>query len=131
MKFGVHLGSRGVAGHPDSLTNVARKGEALGFTHLGISDHVVVATAVNSRAVEIRASGPPLPIRRVRATLHRFAPGTRSELSVGGGGVCAKPEIEGEDCMAVAETPRSIPDCAEIYHVLAESLMDVGRRSSR
>jgi probable F420-dependent oxidoreductase len=49
MKFGVHLGSRGVAGHPDSLTNVARKAEALGFTHLGISDHVVVATAVNSR----------------------------------------------------------------------------------
>ena len=40
MKFGVHLGSRGVAGHPDSLTNVVRKAEAVGFTHLGISDHV-------------------------------------------------------------------------------------------
>ena len=49
MKFGVHLGSRGVAGHPDSLASVARKTEALGFTHLGISDHVVVATEVDSR----------------------------------------------------------------------------------
>ncbi len=49
MKFGVHLGSRGVAGHPDSLAAVARKAEALGFTHLGISDHVVVATEVDSK----------------------------------------------------------------------------------
>ncbi len=49
MKFGVHLGSRGVAGHPDSLMAVGRKLETLGFEHLGISDHVVVATAVESR----------------------------------------------------------------------------------
>lgn len=49
MKFGVHLGSRGVAGHPDSLMAVAQKAEQLGFTHLGISDHVVVATDVDSK----------------------------------------------------------------------------------
>ncbi len=49
MKFGVHLGSRGVAGNPDSLTAVARRMESLGFEHIGISDHVVVATDVSSK----------------------------------------------------------------------------------
>lgn len=49
MRFGVHLGSRGVAGNPDSLVAVARSMEALGYEHLGISDHVVVATDVESK----------------------------------------------------------------------------------
>ena len=49
MHFGLHLGSRGVAGNPESLTAVARRAEALGFHHLGISDHVVVATDVASQ----------------------------------------------------------------------------------
>lgn len=49
MKFGVHFGSRGVVGHPDTLMTIARKVEALGFTHMGISDHVVVATDVESK----------------------------------------------------------------------------------
>ncbi|MFT7574748.1 MAG: putative F420-dependent oxidoreductase [Alphaproteobacteria bacterium] len=48
MKFGLHFGSRGVAGHPESLTVVARKAEALGYEHFGMSDHVIVATNVES-----------------------------------------------------------------------------------
>ena len=49
MKFGLHFGSRGVIGHPDSLKTVAQKAEALGFDHFGLSDHVIVATDVDSR----------------------------------------------------------------------------------
>lgn len=56
MKFGVHFGSRGVAGEPDSLKAIAQKCEALGFTHFGMSDHVIVATEVDS-AYPYSASG--------------------------------------------------------------------------
>ena len=48
MKFGLHFGSRGVAGEPDSLKAIARKAEDLGYEHFGMSDHVIVATEVNS-----------------------------------------------------------------------------------
>lgn len=48
MKFGLHFGSRGTAGEPDSLKAIAQKAEACGFTHFGMSDHVVVATEVGS-----------------------------------------------------------------------------------
>ena len=48
MKFGLHFGSRGVAGDPDSLRTIAKKAEYLGFEHFGMSDHVIVATEVNS-----------------------------------------------------------------------------------
>jgi probable F420-dependent oxidoreductase len=48
MKFGLHFGSRGVAGDPDSLKAVALKAEALGYEHFGMSDHVIVATEVES-----------------------------------------------------------------------------------
>jgi probable F420-dependent oxidoreductase len=48
MKFGLHFGSRGTAGEPDSLKAIARQAEALGYTHFGMSDHVVVATNVDS-----------------------------------------------------------------------------------
>ena len=49
MQFGIHFGSRGVMGQPDSMAAVAKAAEQLGFQHLGISDHVVVATQVDSR----------------------------------------------------------------------------------
>lgn len=49
MKFGLHFGSRGVAGDPDSLIAIARTAETLGYEHFGMSDHVVVATDVESR----------------------------------------------------------------------------------
>ena len=48
MKFGLHFGSRGVAGDPDTLRAVAQKAEALGYEHFGMSDHVIVATEVES-----------------------------------------------------------------------------------
>ena len=48
MQFGLHLGTRGPAIEPDSLIAIARKAEALGFVHLGLSDHVVIATEVDS-----------------------------------------------------------------------------------
>lgn len=48
MKFGVHFGSRAVAGEPDSLRAIAEKTEALGYEHFGMSDHVIVATEVDS-----------------------------------------------------------------------------------
>ena len=48
MKFGLHFGSRGTAGEPDSLKAIAQKAEACGYTHFGMSDHVVVATEVDS-----------------------------------------------------------------------------------
>ncbi|MEQ9642538.1 MAG: TIGR03619 family F420-dependent LLM class oxidoreductase [Alphaproteobacteria bacterium] len=56
MKFGLHFGSRGVAGDPNTLKAIARKAEALGFEHFGMSDHVVVATEVDS-AYPYSASG--------------------------------------------------------------------------
>ena len=48
MKFGLHFGSRGIAGEPDTLKAIAQKAEALGYEHFGMSDHVIVATEVKS-----------------------------------------------------------------------------------
>ena len=48
MKFGLHLGVRGPAAEPDSLKIISSEAEDLGFTHLGFSDHVVIANDVNS-----------------------------------------------------------------------------------
>ena len=48
MKFGLHVGTRGAALDPDALLAIARKTEALGFEHLGFSDHLVIANQVNS-----------------------------------------------------------------------------------
>jgi probable F420-dependent oxidoreductase len=56
MKFGVHFGSRGVAGDPETLKAIARKTEVLGYDHFGMSDHVIVATDVTS-AYPYSASG--------------------------------------------------------------------------
>ena len=48
MDFGLHLGVRGPAAQPDSLRIIAEEAELLGFTHLGLSDHIVIANKVNS-----------------------------------------------------------------------------------
>tara|TARA_Y100000588_G_scaffold39992_1_gene38224 strand:+ start:1961 stop:2914 length:954 start_codon:yes stop_codon:yes gene_type:complete len=48
MEFGLHLGVRGPAAEPDSLKVIATEAENLGFTHLGFSDHVVIAENVDS-----------------------------------------------------------------------------------
>ena len=49
MEFGYHLGLRGHAARPESLVTIATAAERLGFRHLGFSDHVVIASDVNSR----------------------------------------------------------------------------------
>lgn len=48
MQFGLHAGTRGAAMDPDGLLAIARKAEACGFRHFGLSDHVVIATDVAS-----------------------------------------------------------------------------------
>lgn len=48
MKFGMHLGIRGPAAEPDSLTEIACAAEDMGFDYLGFSDHVVIAASVDS-----------------------------------------------------------------------------------
>ncbi len=48
MQFGLHFGSRGNAGEPDSLKALATTAEKLNYAHFGMSDHVVVADTVNS-----------------------------------------------------------------------------------
>ena len=48
MQFGLHLGLRGPAAAPDSLPVIATEAEKLGFLHLGVSDHVVIASAIHS-----------------------------------------------------------------------------------
>ena len=63
MKFGLHFGSRGVAGDPDSLKAVALKAEVLGYEHFGMSDHVIVATEVESAYPTPRAESSSPRIR--------------------------------------------------------------------
>ena len=48
MEFGLHPGTHGAAGSPDGLTAIAQAAEALGFHHLGLSDHIVIADTVSS-----------------------------------------------------------------------------------
>ncbi|MFT5174346.1 MAG: putative F420-dependent oxidoreductase [Gammaproteobacteria bacterium] len=48
MEFGLHVGTRGAAGTPDGLRSIAIKAQSLGFSHIGLSDHVVIATDVES-----------------------------------------------------------------------------------
>jgi probable F420-dependent oxidoreductase len=48
MEFGLHLGTRGPAASSDSLLRIARRAEELGFLHLGLSDHVVIAARVDT-----------------------------------------------------------------------------------
>jgi probable F420-dependent oxidoreductase len=48
MKFGLHLGTRGIAADPDNLAVLARKADELGLSHLGFSDHVVFTRSTAS-----------------------------------------------------------------------------------
>lgn len=45
MQFGLHIGLRGPAGQPGPLSRIARRAEAAGYGHLGVSDHVAIARA--------------------------------------------------------------------------------------
>ena len=49
MKFGLHLGTRGVAATPDGIRAVAQRCEQSGFDYFGFNDHVVIARQVDSR----------------------------------------------------------------------------------
>lgn len=49
MDFGLHLGTRGAAAHPDNLVALAKHAEAVGLSYLGFSDHVVIARKIDSR----------------------------------------------------------------------------------
>ena len=62
MKIGLHV-TRGAALDPDALLSIANKTEALGFSHLGFSDHLVIANQVDS----------PYPYTKSRVWLPRTA----------------------------------------------------------
>ncbi len=49
MDFGLHLGTRGAAAHPDNLVRIAQHADGLGLAYLGFSDHVVIARTIDSR----------------------------------------------------------------------------------
>lgn len=49
MDFGLHLGTRGAAAHPDNLARIAQHADGLGLAYLGFSDHVVIARHIDSR----------------------------------------------------------------------------------
>lgn len=49
MDFGLHLGTRGAASDPDNLVALAQHAERLGYSHLGFSDHVIIARSISSR----------------------------------------------------------------------------------
>lgn len=49
MDFGLHLGTRGAAAHPDNLARIAQHADGLGLAYLGFSDHVVIARSIDSR----------------------------------------------------------------------------------
>lgn len=48
MKFGLHLGTRGIAADPDNLGKLAQQADRLGLSHLGFSDHVVFTRSTAS-----------------------------------------------------------------------------------
>ena len=49
MKFGLHLGTRGVVARADGLRRVAQHCERLGLSHFGLSDHVIIPSRTDSR----------------------------------------------------------------------------------
>ena len=49
MKFGLHLGTRGVAARAGGLKRVAQHCERLGLSHFGLSDHVIIPARTDSR----------------------------------------------------------------------------------
>ncbi len=49
LNIGIHVMMRGAMSDRDGTMEVARKAEALGFSHIGVNDHIVVPTDVASR----------------------------------------------------------------------------------
>jgi probable F420-dependent oxidoreductase len=42
MNFGIHIGTRGCLTTREAIMAVAQRAEALGYTHLGVADHLIV-----------------------------------------------------------------------------------------
>ena len=49
MKFGLHVGTRGVAARAGGLRRVAQHCERLGLSHFGLNDHVIIPADTASR----------------------------------------------------------------------------------
>jgi probable F420-dependent oxidoreductase len=49
MEFGFSIPARGPLADSDSIAAIARRGEALGFEIISVSDHIVVPTEIDSR----------------------------------------------------------------------------------
>lgn len=49
MEYGLHFGTRRVAGTPEGIKELAILCETLGFRHFGLSDHIVIPKTINSR----------------------------------------------------------------------------------
>jgi probable F420-dependent oxidoreductase len=49
LNVGIHALMRGAMSDRNGTMEVARKAEAFGFSHIGVNDHVVVPTDINSR----------------------------------------------------------------------------------
>ena len=48
MKIGLHVGTRGAALNSVTLLTIANKTETLWLSHLGFSDHLLIANNVDS-----------------------------------------------------------------------------------
>ena len=49
MEYGLHFGTRRVAGTPEWIREVSTHCENLGFRHFGLSDHIVIPKTIESR----------------------------------------------------------------------------------
>jgi len=49
MDFGIHIGTRGCLTSRENVMAVAQRAEALGYTYLGVSDHLIVPTRTGQR----------------------------------------------------------------------------------
>ncbi|MCP5151461.1 MAG: LLM class F420-dependent oxidoreductase [Ectothiorhodospiraceae bacterium] len=49
MEYGLGIPSRGPMASAEAIATIARRAEALGFTHLAVSDHIIVPRSIASR----------------------------------------------------------------------------------
>ena len=49
MNFGIHIGTRGCLTTREAIMAVAQSAEALGYTHLGVADHLIVPMQTGDR----------------------------------------------------------------------------------
>jgi probable F420-dependent oxidoreductase len=49
MQYGIHIGTRGCLTSRENVMAVAQRAEALGYTHLGVADHLIVPTQTGIR----------------------------------------------------------------------------------